>query len=99
MGDDVQHWIGFVGCSSLKLHSNSVLLGDFMRIARRSSGLVARLRSARQPRAAVPTLLVIILLSTFVFAADLTGRWKGPMQSDGDAVFDLKSDKGAISGT
>jgi hypothetical protein len=70
-----------------------------MRIARRSSGLIAELRSAGQPRAAVPTLLVVILLSTFVFAADVTGRWKGPMQSGGDAVFDLKSDKGTISGT
>ncbi len=69
-----------------------------MRIARRSSGLVARLRSARQPRAAVPTLLVIILLSTFVFAADLTGRWKGPMQSGGDSIFDLKSAKDVVTG-
>lgn len=44
-------------------------------------------------------LLSMILLSTLVLAADVTGRWKGPMQSGGDAVFDLKSDKGAISGT
>src|SRR5213079_1443032 len=82
MGDDVQHWIGSAACSSLKAHPNPVLVGDFMRIARRSS-----------------VLLTIILLSTFVFAADITGKWKGPMQSGGDAVFDLKFDQGAISGT
>src|SRR5437879_3887332 len=70
-----------------------------MHIARRSSGLVAKLRSAGQPRTAVQTLLVVILLSTFSFSADVTCSRKGPMQSGGDAVFDLKSDKGAISGT
>ena len=70
-----------------------------MRIARRSSGLIAELRSAGHPRAAVPTLLMVILLSASAFAADVTGRWKGPMQSGGDAVFDLKADKGAITGT
>jgi len=70
-----------------------------MRMARRSSGWIAELRSAGQPRAAVPKLLIVILLSASAFAADVAGRWKGPMQSGGDAVFDLKTDKSTISGT
>jgi hypothetical protein len=46
-----------------------------------------------------PILFVALLLPASLFAADVTGKWKGPMQSGGDAVFDLKSDKGAITGT
>ena len=43
-------------------------------------------------------LLATILVSTSLFAAEITGKWKGPMQSGGDAVFDLKSEKGAVTG-
>jgi hypothetical protein len=42
--------------------------------------------------------LFTILLSTLTFAADVTGRWKGPMQSGGDSIFDLKSAKDVITG-
>jgi hypothetical protein len=42
--------------------------------------------------------MALILIPTVVFAADLTGTWKGPMQSGGDAVFQLKTDKGSITG-
>jgi hypothetical protein len=38
-------------------------------------------------------LLTMTLLSTSLFAAEVTGKWTGPMQSGGNAVFDLKSDK------
>jgi hypothetical protein len=43
-------------------------------------------------------VLATMLLSTSLFAAEITGKWKGPMQSGGDAVFDLKSEKGAVTG-
>lgn len=43
-------------------------------------------------------LLAATLLSTTLFAAEITGKWKGPMQSGGDAVFDLKSEKGTVTG-
>jgi len=43
-------------------------------------------------------LLAMMLLSASLFAAEITGKWKGPMQSGGDAVFDLKSEKGAVTG-
>src|SRR5881296_167136 len=69
-----------------------------MRLARHSLAKFAEFRSARQPRAAVATLLVMILLSPFLFAADVTGKWKGPMQSGGDSIFDLKSAKDVITG-
>jgi hypothetical protein len=69
-----------------------------MRIARRSLAKFAEFRSARQPRATVATLLVMILLSTSLFAGDVTGKWKGPMQSGGDSIFDLKSAKDVITG-
>jgi len=46
-----------------------------------------------------PILLLALLLPASVLAADINGKWRGPMQAGGDAVFDLKSDKGAISGT
>jgi hypothetical protein len=42
--------------------------------------------------------LALVLLSTSLFAAEITGKWKGPMQSGGDALFDLKSEKGAVTG-
>ena len=43
-------------------------------------------------------LLSMILISSSLFAAEVTGKWTGPMQSGGNAVFDLKSEKGAITG-
>ena len=43
-------------------------------------------------------LSVAMLISTSLFAAEVTGKWKGPMQSGGDAVFDLKSEKGVVTG-
>jgi len=43
-------------------------------------------------------LLAAMLISTSLFAAEITGKWKGPMQSGGDAVFDLKSEKGVVTG-
>jgi hypothetical protein len=43
-------------------------------------------------------LLAAMLLSNTLFAAEITGKWKGPMQSGGDAVFDLKSEKGTVTG-
>jgi hypothetical protein len=44
-------------------------------------------------------VLLALLLPASLLAADITGKWTGPMQSGGDAVFDLKLDKGAITGT
>ena len=69
-----------------------------MNITQRLLRSIAQLRSAGRPRAAVPTLLVLVLLSTSVFAADVTGRWKGPMQSGGNSVFELKSAKDVVTG-
>jgi hypothetical protein len=42
---------------------------------------------------------LILLFSIFLFAADVTGKWKGPMQGGGEAVLTLKSVKGVVSGT
>ncbi len=47
----------------------------------------------------ISILLLALVVPASLFAADLTGKWHGPMQSGGEAVFDLKLDKGAISGT
>ncbi len=69
-----------------------------MNITQRLLRSIAQLRSAGRPRAAVPTSLVLVLLSTSVFAADVTGRWKGPMQSGGNSVFELKSAKDVVTG-
>lgn len=44
------------------------------------------------------TLFFALVLPAVLFAADLTGKWSGPMQ-DGQAVFTLKSDGNAITGT
>lgn len=43
-------------------------------------------------------LLLVLTFSSLLFAADLTGKWSGPMQ-DGQAVFTLKSDNNVITGT
>jgi hypothetical protein len=42
--------------------------------------------------------LSMILLSSLAIAADVTGRWKGPMQSGGDSIFELKSAKDVVTG-
>jgi hypothetical protein len=42
--------------------------------------------------------LLAIVLPTTLLAADLSGTWTGEMQSGGMASFELKSDKGAITG-
>ena len=47
----------------------------------------------------ISILLLTLLVPASLFAADVTGKWHGPMQSGGEAVFDLKLDKGTISGT
>lgn len=47
----------------------------------------------------VPVIVVALLLPTALFATDLTGTWKGTMQSGGDAVFELKADKGVVTGS
>ena len=46
----------------------------------------------------VPVIAAALLLPTALFAADLSGTWKGAMQSGGDAVFELKADKGVVTG-
>jgi len=43
-------------------------------------------------------LFLVLMFSSLLFATDLTGKWSGPMQ-DGQAVFTLKSDGNAITGT
>jgi len=46
------------------------------------------------------TLLLALLLPSFLFGADVTGKWRGPMQSgDGEAVLTLKSDNNTVTGT
>jgi hypothetical protein len=47
----------------------------------------------------ISVLLLTLLVPASLFAADISGKWHGPMQSGGEAVFDLKLDQGAISGT
>ncbi len=47
----------------------------------------------------ISILLLTLLVPASLFAADVTGKWHGPMQSGGEAVFDLKLDKVTISGT
>jgi hypothetical protein len=42
--------------------------------------------------------IALFVVPTALRAADLTGTWKGPMQSGGDTVFQLKADKDAITG-
>jgi hypothetical protein len=42
--------------------------------------------------------MVFFIVPATLFAANVTGTWKGPMQSGGDAVFELQADKGAITG-
>ncbi len=44
------------------------------------------------------TLFLVPMFSSLLFAADITGKWSGPMQ-DGQAVFTLKSDSNAITGS
>jgi hypothetical protein len=43
-------------------------------------------------------LFLLLVFSSLMFAAVLTGKWSGPMQ-DGRAVFTLKSDNNVITGT
>jgi|ERR1041385_5513886 nitrous oxidase accessory protein NosD len=43
-------------------------------------------------------LLLAVLFAMPALAADVTGKWKGPMQSGGDANFDLKSEKDVVIG-
>jgi hypothetical protein len=45
------------------------------------------------------TFCLALLIPTLLFGADLTGKWTGPMQSGGDAVFNLKSDNNVITGS
>lgn len=47
----------------------------------------------------LPAIALALLLPTALFAADLTGTWKGAMQSGGEAVFELKTDKGVVTGS
>ena len=42
---------------------------------------------------------VILLVPIALLAADLTGTWKGAMQTGGEAIFELKVDKGAVTGS
>lgn len=42
---------------------------------------------------------IILALLPNAFAADVTGKWKGPMSQGGQAVFPLKSDSDSVSGT
>ena len=47
----------------------------------------------------ISILLLALIVPASLFAADVTGKWKGPMQSGGVALLSLKSDKDAVSGT
>lgn len=47
----------------------------------------------------VPVIAAVLLLPTVLFAADLTGMWQGAMQAGGLAVFELKVDKGVVTGS
>ncbi|HEY4054223.1 MAG TPA: hypothetical protein VGL74_10785 [Terriglobales bacterium] len=42
--------------------------------------------------------MALILIPTAVLAANLTGTSKGPMKSGGESVFQLKADRGSITG-
>lgn len=45
-------------------------------------------------------LLLLALLSSTVLAADVTGKWKGPMEGTGaDVVLDLKVEGMSVTGT
>jgi hypothetical protein len=46
------------------------------------------------------TLFLALLLPSLLFGADVTGKWKGPMQTgDGEAVLTLKCDNNVVTGT
>ena len=50
----------------------------------------------------ISVLLLLALLSSAAnaLAADVTGKWKGPMEGSGaDVVLDLKTDGGSVTGT
>ena len=50
---------------------------------------------------ATPIFVLLLLgLASSARAADVTGKWKGPMEGTGaDVVFDLKSDGATVTGT
>ena len=51
-------------------------------------------------RAVVIAMLLGLALVSSALAADVTGKWKGPMEGTGaDMVLDLKSDGGSVTGT
>ncbi len=51
-------------------------------------------------RAVSITMLLPLALLSSALAADVTGKWKGPMEGTGaDMVLDLKSDGAAVTGT
>jgi hypothetical protein len=54
-------------------------------------------------RASLSSVLFVMALLTSAangLAADVTGKWKGPMEGTGaDVVLDLKTDGGSVTGT
>lgn len=51
-------------------------------------------------RAVLPSALLGLALISSALAADVTGKWKGPMEGTGaDVVLDLKADGPGITGT
>ena len=51
-------------------------------------------------RAVAISIVLLLALALSAPAADLTGRWKGPMEGTGaDVVLDLKADGAAVTGT
>ena len=45
-------------------------------------------------------LLALLTSAASALAADVTGKWKGPMEGTGaDVVLDLKTDGGSVTGT
>ena len=52
------------------------------------------------PRALLASIVLAGALASIGLAADINGKWKGPMEGTGaDVVFDLKADGTAITGT
>ncbi|MGH9529971.1 MAG: hypothetical protein ACRD2S_08655 [Terriglobales bacterium] len=45
------------------------------------------------------TLFLVLTFSSLLFAADLTGKWMGPMESGGEAVFTLKLANNSVTGS
>jgi hypothetical protein len=63
-------------------------------------GAIILRRIAAMLRAVSISILLSLALLSSALAADITGKWKGPLEGTGaDVVLDLKSDGSTVTGT